>query len=97
MTGDPNRSGGAPSPPAARRRREGRPSVSVAAIAGAAHGRAGARPLRPWLELLPLTFLAVMLAIAIGIERVRFDTLLWQSKLPLAGLLVLAFARHRRR
>jgi hypothetical protein len=44
--------------------------------------------------LLPLVLLAVMLLFGLVIEAVRFHTLLWATKLPLAVLLALAFLRR---
>jgi hypothetical protein len=48
------------------------------------------------LPALPVLLLAAMLVIAAGIELFRFDHLLWLPKLPLALLLVAAFARTPR-
>jgi hypothetical protein len=45
--------------------------------------------------LLPLILLAIMMALGLVIEEVRYHTLLWATKIPLALLLVIAFFRRR--
>lgn len=47
-------------------------------------------------KLLPLILLAVMAALGLVIEVVRYGTLLWATKIPLAGLLAVAFWKVRR-
>lgn len=44
--------------------------------------------------LLPLILLAAMLTLGLVIEAVRFHTLLWATKIPLAALLAIAFFRR---
>jgi hypothetical protein len=44
--------------------------------------------------LVPLILLAVMLVFGLMIEAVRFHTLLWATKIPLAALLAVAFLRR---
>jgi hypothetical protein len=46
------------------------------------------------LALLPLLLLAAMLVFGLVIEAVRFHTLLWATKLPLAALLAVALLRQ---
>ena len=46
--------------------------------------------------LLPLLLLAAMMVIGLGIEEVRYHTLLWATKIPLALLLVIAFVKSFR-
>lgn len=48
-------------------------------------------------KLLPLILLAVMAALGLVIEAVRYGTLLWATKIPLAVLLAVAFFRARRK
>ncbi|HEX6898378.1 MAG TPA: hypothetical protein VF789_01640 [Thermoanaerobaculia bacterium] len=45
--------------------------------------------------LLPLLLLAGMVALGLFIEAARYRTLLWETKIPLALLLLLAFLRKR--
>ena len=45
--------------------------------------------------LLPLILLAVMAALGLVIEAVRYGTLLWATKTPLAVLLAVAFNVRR--
>ncbi|HYO13478.1 MAG TPA: hypothetical protein VE685_09820 [Thermoanaerobaculia bacterium] len=47
--------------------------------------------------LLPLTLLAVMVALGLFLEAAIYDTLLWETKIPLAALLAVAFFRSPRR
>jgi len=47
---------------------------------------------RLW-RLFPLALLAAMLAIALGIEALRYGAVLWLAKLPLAALLLWALLR----
>lgn len=49
------------------------------------------------LRLLPLTILASLVLLGLLIEATRYDTLLWQTKLPLCAALAIAVARARRR
>jgi hypothetical protein len=51
----------------------------------------------PFFALLPLILLAVMAALGLVIEAVRYGTLLWAAKVPLAVLLGMAFFRIWRR
>lgn len=46
--------------------------------------------------LLPLLLLAGLIALGLVIEAVRYHTLLWETKIPLAVLLLLAFARRKK-
>jgi hypothetical protein len=46
--------------------------------------------------LLPLILLATMVVLGLGIEAVRFHTLLWATKIPLAALLAFAFFKSPR-
>jgi hypothetical protein len=48
-------------------------------------------------QALPLLLLAAMLGIAVVLESVLFERLLWASKLPLALLLGACWMRGRRR
>ena len=43
----------------------------------------------------PLILLAAMAAIGLVLEAVRYDTLLWATKIPLAVLLAVAFFKVR--
>lgn len=45
--------------------------------------------------LLPLLLLAGMVALGLVIEAMRYRTLLWETKIPLVVLLLLAFRRGR--
>ncbi len=47
--------------------------------------------------LLPLILLGFMAALGLIIEAVRYSTLLWVTKIPLAVLLAVAFFRARRK
>jgi hypothetical protein len=68
-----------------------------APIAPASGGRRPGSVKALSLRLLPLTLLAAMAAIGVVVERARYETLLWASKVPLVLLLALAFGRARRR
>lgn len=46
--------------------------------------------------LFPLVLLAVMMALGLGIEAVRYHTLLWATKIPLAALLAVSFLKGTR-
>lgn len=46
--------------------------------------------------LLPLVLLAAMMALGLVIEEVRYHTLLWAPKIPLAVLLAVAFLKDTR-
>jgi Cu/Ag efflux pump CusA len=46
--------------------------------------------------LLPLVLLAVMMTLGLVIEEVRYHTLLWATKIPLAILLAVAFLKDTR-
>jgi hypothetical protein len=46
--------------------------------------------------LLPLVLLALMMALGLVIEAVRYHTLLWATKIPLAVLLAVAFLKNTR-
>lgn len=46
--------------------------------------------------LLPLVLLAFMMALGLAIEEVRYHTLLWATKIPLALLLAAAFLKDTR-
>jgi len=46
--------------------------------------------------LLPLVLLALMMALGLVIEAVRYHTLLWATKIPLAVLLAVAFLKDTR-
>jgi len=48
-------------------------------------------------KLLPLALLAIMAALGLVIEAMRYDTLLWATKLPLAALLAVAFLKNSRK
>jgi hypothetical protein len=48
-------------------------------------------------HLLPLLLLAVMAALGLAIEAVRYGTLLWAAKIPLATLLAVAFLKRSRK
>jgi len=48
-----------------------------------------------FFALFPLILLAVMMALGLIIEEVRYHMLLWATKLPLAALLAVAFLRRR--
>lgn len=50
---------------------------------------------RPF-ALLPLILLAIMMALGLVIEEVRYHTLLWVTKIPLALLLAVAFLKGAR-
>jgi hypothetical protein len=54
------------------------------------------RSSRPF-RLLPLILLAIMLALGLLIEAGVYRTLLWETKIPLAALLAIAFLRRRER
>jgi hypothetical protein len=45
--------------------------------------------------LLPLFLLAAMVALGLVIEAARYRTLLWETKIPVVLLLLLAFLRKR--
>jgi hypothetical protein len=47
--------------------------------------------------LLPLLLLATMVVLGLFLEAAIYDTLLWETKIPLAALLVLALLRRPRR
>ena len=47
-------------------------------------------------ERLPLVVVALMVAIGVGLELVRFGTLDWRPMAPLVGLLVAALAKPPR-
>lgn len=47
-------------------------------------------------KVLPLILLAVMTFLGLVIETVRYGTLLWATKVPLAVLLAVAFFRRER-
>lgn len=47
--------------------------------------------------LLPLTLLAAMVVLGLFLEAAIYDILLWETKIPLAALLGLAFLRKPRR
>ena len=49
-----------------------------------------------FFALLPLILLASMAALGLVIEAVRYGTLLWATKIPLAVLLAVALFRVRR-
>jgi len=46
--------------------------------------------------LLPLILLAAMMMVGLGIEAIRYHTLLWATKIPLAVLLAVAFFKSPR-
>lgn len=54
------------------------------------------RSSRSHVRLLPLILLAVMMALGLVIEAVRYHTLLWAPKIPLAVLLAVAFLQGPR-
>jgi hypothetical protein len=66
-----------------------RPGADAEAAAG------GAR-LHPVLRLLPLLLFALMLVLGLLIEGLRYRHVLWETKLPLAAMLALAFWRAAR-
>lgn len=47
-------------------------------------------------KVLPLVLLGIMATLGLVIEAVRYGTLLWATKIPLAVLLAVAFFRTRR-
>ena len=46
--------------------------------------------------LLPLLLLAAMVVLGLVIEATRYGTLLWETKVPVTLLLILAFARRKK-
>lgn len=49
------------------------------------------------LTLLPLLLLGAMLVLGLILEPAIYGTLLWETKIPLAVLLLIAFFRKRLR